>query len=454
VLSKENSNKLKMLKYSSIAIASVVIVEVVIGLLVNSLAILSDGLHATIDVASSVMLFFAIKTASKPADEEHTYGHEKFEAIGGLIAGIVLIALAFLIFYEAAIRIISPTPFSPSIEVFGFIAIGYTLSIDIIRLTIFRKAQKIESSSVKAGFYDAVSDFGSTIIALVGFGLATLGFLGSDAYASIFLGVMLTYLSIRLVRSSINELSDSASKELVSKSRKIICDREGVVKTEGLKVRKVSSKVFVEATVQVSKAMSLDSAHDLVSRIEVDLKSNFGIVDSTIHIEPSDKEVELQKLVEKLAVFDGVKEVHDVSVIYSCGKPYITLHAYVDPKLSVEEAHKIAENIENRLQAEIKPLANVTVHIEPYGTVIPVKEIKEEELKKVVDEVAKSVSKDVQVKHLVTYAVEGKRYISLDCCFTKETKITEAHKMSSRIEKEVKEHFSDAVVTVHIEPKC
>ena len=105
----EGQTKLKALKISAIAIFSVVIVEVTIGSYVNSLAIISDGLHALLDALSSVMLFFAVRASLKPADEEHTYGHEKFEAIGGLIGGIVLIAVACIIFYEAALRLIMPT---------------------------------------------------------------------------------------------------------------------------------------------------------------------------------------------------------------------------------------------------------------------------------------------------------------------------------------------------------
>ena len=107
--SSEGKTKLKALKISAAAIFSVVIIEVTIGLLVNSLAIVSDGLHALLDALSTVMLFFAVRAAMKPADDEHTYGHEKFEAIGGLIGGIVLIAVALLIFYEAAIRLVNNT---------------------------------------------------------------------------------------------------------------------------------------------------------------------------------------------------------------------------------------------------------------------------------------------------------------------------------------------------------
>jgi cation diffusion facilitator family transporter len=404
-------------------------------------------------VFSSVMLFYAAKAAIKPPDEEHTYGHEKFEAIGGLIAGMILVVLALLIFYEAAVRLASPAPFTQGLEFAGFIAIGYTLCIDIVRLTVFRKAQHMEGASVKAGFYDAISDFGSTLIALAGFGLATLGFRNTDSFASIFLGVMLSYLSIKLVRCSINELSDTASKETVVKANKAILSQTGVVKSQNLKVRKVSSKIFIDATIQVSSSMNIEEAHTLASNIELKLKQELGNVDATIHIEPSEKETMMEQLVEKLASVEGVNEIHEVSTIFVERKLYITLHAYVNPKLTVEEAHSIAEKIENQMHKGIKQLENVTVHVEPSG-VVPAVEVDEALLRRVVYDVAKSIAKNFRVKRIVTYSAEGKRYINIDCCFTKQIQIIEAHKIASQLEKETKEHFANSVVTVHIEPEC
>ena len=452
--SGEGKYKLKALKISAVAIFSVVIVEVSIGLIVNSLAILSDGLHALLDVVSTIMLFFAVRASIKPPDEEHTYGHEKFETIGGLIGGIVLIAVAFLIFYEAAIRLMQMTQIVKGVEFAGFIAIGYAIFIASLRVTVFRKTQHIESPSMKVGLYDAISDLSSTLLALLGFGLATLGFFYGDALASIFLGVMLSYLSVKLVRSSVMELSDTASKELVQKTRKVILSHEGIVKIENLKVRKVSSKIFIDASVQVPSHMPLEEAHSLVSTIEADLKQALGNVDATIHIEPSEKETKMDQLVEKLATVEGVKEVHEISTIYTGGKFYITLHAYVDPELSVEEAHKIAETIERRMKAEINPLENVTVHIEPSGIAVPAAEVNETQLSKVIYEVAKGIGGNLRIKRIVTYAADGKRYINIDCCFTKQIHIKEAHRIASQVEKETKERFANAVVTVHIEPEC
>lgn len=138
---KQNANKLRMLQLSTSAIASVVIVEVSVGLLVNSLAIQSDGIHALLDTITGIGLFFATRAALRPPDEEHTYGHEKYEPIGGLAGGIALVGVALLIIYEAITRIAVGVGVNTNLELGGFFAIGYTFSVDIFRLAIFRKPQ-------------------------------------------------------------------------------------------------------------------------------------------------------------------------------------------------------------------------------------------------------------------------------------------------------------------------
>jgi len=448
----EGAYKLRALKFSAIAIASVVTVEVILGLIVNSLAILSDGLHASFDALTSVMLFVATKAALKPPDEEHMYGHEKFEPIGGLTGGIVLMGIGIIVIYEAVSKLMQSQGVNTGLGLVGFIAIAYTFCIDIVRMFLFRKATSSESTTVKAGFYHALADLSSTSIAFLGFGLATVGFPQGDSLSSIVLGMLLSYLSIRLIRSSIMELSDAASKELVQKTRKVVLGHDGVLDCRNLKVRKVGSKIFAECAVQVSSLMSLEEAHALASDIEERLAKAFGSVDATIHIEPAEEETKVEQLVETLATVEGVKEVHEIVTVYASGKLYVTLHAYVDPNLSVEEAHEIAEKIENRMHAGIKQLENVTVHVEPYGVEVHAAEIEENALREITQKVAKGIERNLYVKRIVTYAAEGKRYINLDCCFTKQISITEAHKIASRIEEEIRERFVGAVVTVHMEP--
>lgn len=448
--------KLGALKISAFAIASVFFVEMVLGLVVGSLAILSDSAHALLDALTMLVLFFTTKASFKPPDEEHMYGHEKIESIGGLVGGIALIGIALLIMYEAILRISRNASINLNLEYVGFIAIGYTLCIDFFRVSIFRKADESESPTVKAGFYHALADFSSTILALLGFGLTTIGsYPSGDAFASIVLSILLIYLSVRVVWSSGMELSDAVSKDVAEKVRREIASAKEVSNVESLRVRKAGTKTFVEATIKVPDYLGFEESHVLASKIEENLKNLLKNAEVVIHVEPLEKEMQTEKLVEKLAKnVKGVREVHEIDAIYAHGKLYVTLHAHVDPQLSVHEAHNLAGKIEDALNEEIKNIEHVTVHIEPHDTRLqrgPT--VDEKEIQQIIYKTAKSLQQVFSVKRIITYVVGGKRYINIDCCFKSHISIEEAHKIASKIEDDVKRKFTETIVTVHVEPK-
>lgn len=178
---EKGNTKIRALQLSFIAIASVVVLEGFVGLITNSLAILGDAAHALLDAVTTLILLVTTQLAVKPPDEEHLYGHGKIEPIGGLIGGVALIGLAFYLFYEAARRIYTityfPGAFAHQHEPIGFIAVGYTLAVDFFRIgTLWGKGKG--SVTVKASLYHALSDFASTLIALIGFGLTFIGEIG------------------------------------------------------------------------------------------------------------------------------------------------------------------------------------------------------------------------------------------------------------------------------------
>jgi len=452
----ESDHKLRTLKLSTAAISSVVLVEASAGLAVGSLAIISDGLHALLDALTSLVLFISTRASLKPPDEEHMYGHEKFESIGGLTGGVALIGVALLIMAESILKLIENKPYiALGLEFVGFIAIGYTLCIDFFRVGTFRKARRSGSSTMKAGFYHAVADLGSTVIALFGFGLATLGFYHGDSLASMVLSVSLIYLSVKLVWSSGMELSDAISGDIVRKVRTEILSTEGAFRCEKLKVRKSGEKKFIEATLKVPDYISLEEAHEISAKVESNIRNAIGNAEITFHIEPAGtKKMSTEKLIEKLAAeVKGVKEAHEVSTAYAEGKLYVTLHAQVNPKMSIEEAHEIAEKIEKEVSQNVQNVESVTVHIEPFSTQLKRGyTVDENDIRKVVRNIAEKYQRKLQIKRIATYVVGEKRYINIDCVFSGRISIEDAHKLASQAEEQVKERFAETIVTVHIEP--
>jgi len=444
--------KVRILQLSFIAIASAVVIEGLIGLVTNSLAILSDAAHALFDSLTTLILLITTQLSLKPPDEEHLYGHGKIEPIGGLIGGVALIGLATFLMIEAGIRI--HTNVTIVHLPIGFWAVGYTLAVDFFRIgTIWGQTES--SLTLKASLYHAFSDFASTIIALLGFGLTYIGFDDrADATASIVLGSLLIYLSIGLVRSSGSELSDAISKNVVEDIRKEILSTKGVSVCKELKARRVGTKTYVETTICVPDSMGLSEAHDVASQIETSIFRLCGDSSVTVHIEPVGAEKPIKKQIESLAtVVKGVKGVHNLSSVYSRGKLYITLHALVDPQLSIEEAHTIAEKIEENLKRQIEDIENVTVHIEPYARKLRAEFIIEDaEVQKMIRQIVEAHPNIRRLNRIVTYLSEKRRYINIDCSFDKSVSVEAMHDTVSHVEREIKKRFKEAVVTIHAEP--
>ncbi len=453
----KGNTKIRALQLSFVAIASVVVLEGIVGLITNSLAILSDAAHALLDTVTTLILLVTAQLALKPPDEEHLYGHGKIEPIGGLIGGVALIGLAIYLFYEAATRIYVITYF-PDVfvhhEPVGFVAVGYTLAVDLFRMgTLWGKGK--DSVTVKASLYHALSDFASTLIALVGFGLTFIG--GDDridATASIVLGVLLVYLTVGLIRTSGGELTDEIPRNIVAEIRKEVTRTKGVQMCKELKVRKVGTKTFVETTVCVPSSMGLAEAHDVASQIEASMTRLYGDSSVTVHIEPVGDEKPIEKQIEGLATaVEGVKGVHDLTTVYSEGKMYITLHALVESKLPLEQAHEIAERIEINLTGRIGSIENVTVHLEPYApTTRRGFGAEDADMRRIIKQIAESNPSIKRVRRVVTYVSDGRRFINIDCLFDKGISVEKMHDTISHVEADIKSKFKGAIVTTHAEP--
>jgi len=458
---KSSLTKVQALLLSLLAISSVLIIEGVIGVAVDSLAILGDSAHALFDVVATFILLLTTYLSLKPPDREHTYGHGKIESIGGLIGGISLLALSGVLVGDAILRVVSGGARVRPDNI-GFVAIFYTLCVDFFRIGILSRASENRSITVKANLYHAFSDFASTIIALVGFGLSVGLYsysnisLYSDSFASIFLGILIAYLSLKLTRSSAMDLSDAISPKIVRNIKKEILSAKEVMECKELKARKVGDKMFVEATVIIPNYIGLKEAHSISTKIESDIVKLCGDCAVTIHIEPATT-IPVKKQIESLSTnVEGVKEVHNISSVYASGKLYVTLHAQVEQSLSLEKAHSIAEVIEKNVKHHIRNTENVTVHIEPYSPTpktFRVSLIADEEMRKIIKQISEGYAAIVKVDRIMTYESEDKRYINIDCLFARTASVDLVHDIVSDIEKEIRKKFEDAIVTIHSEPE-
>ncbi|MEM2321254.1 MAG: cation diffusion facilitator family transporter [Candidatus Bathyarchaeia archaeon] len=457
MIDASRSGKSSAIKYSMLAILSVFLVESSLGLAIGSLAILSDGFHALFDFISMLILFISIQASSKPPDEDHMYGHEKFEYLGGMVGGITLIILAAAITLEATLRIIAGEPYiRGDLSLIGYIALAYTFSIDIVRVFILGPRVSEDTPVVKAAFYHAFSDLCSTLIALLGLWSSSYGVFYGDPLTSLILSAVLIFLSVRLVWSNIMELSDMAPKEAVEKIREQIIETSGMLLAyENLKIRKVGKRFFIRATLKFPDYIGLEEAHNIATEIEKNISRVLGEADVSFHIEPSGTEgVSTREFIRRIASgVEGVVDAHDVDIARHDGRTYVSLHIRVDPNKPLSKAHEVAEKVEEAIYVSMKDVEGVFVHIEPSNIELSRGSmISDQEMNRIIQSIIEEYGGKIKAKYVVTYLTEGKRQVNIKCTFDEDVPIEEAHKVALEIEDGIERKLSETKVTVHMEP--
>jgi len=443
----------RVLQISLLAIFSAFLVELVFGLISNSLALITDSIHALLDSVITIILLLAARWAIKPPDAEHTYGHGKIESLGGLIGGIAIFLIACYFIYESINRLQSPPP-SVLPGLFAIIGGLYTIGIDFFRIILLRRSiKKIGGATLKADFYHAFMDLGSTLVAIVGIILVSYGLYFGDFVAALILGILLAALSVKLVYKTALDLTDVISPELVKNVREISISTEGVIDAGPILMRRSGDTIFADVTISLRGDTSFDKAHEVSDSVERNIKIKIPNASTTIHFEPNWKEVPTDaKILEIAKSVEGVKGVHNVNTHKTKGKIYSNLHVMVDREINLLSAHKISEVIEQKIHEQIPDITHATIHLEPFVTVpenFNVEDIETEEKIKAILEKYPDIKK---IGRILSLKFENILKIDIDCSFDKELSIEKVHDLTSEIEHVIRMEIKNSVITIHPEP--
>ncbi|HKU49040.1 MAG TPA: cation diffusion facilitator family transporter [Nitrososphaera sp.] len=462
--------KRRTLRISLVAIASVFVFEFTAGIFTNSLALLTDSTHALLDVVVTLVLIIATTLATRPRDIDHTYGHGKIETVGGFIGGTALFVVAVFFIYEAVARLAIPG--SPGLvrpAMIGFVAIAFTLAVDVFRIIILRRAGRMTgAATIKADLYHSIADFASTVVALAGLWLVSAGFAQGDSLAAIVLGGFLGYLSVRFVYHNATELTDEISPKLVASVRKSVSETEGVFECKDIKMRRVGRDVFVDITISLRAHLSFGSAHQTSDRVEENvakvvkdagLRASAG--DINVHFEPIYLDSSPETIVEMAAgAVQGVRGVHNilVSKINGVDSIGVSLHIQVNRGSTLSEAHALADAVEDSIRNHLSGVEGITVHLEPHLPEIAGMQPASSEVKDAVRNMVLERPDVERVGKISAYSTEHDNILKIDigCVFKKgsegEMTIEQIHDRVSEIEKRIRARFPGSIVTIHAEP--
>lgn len=256
------------------------------GYLAHSLAVVSDGLHSSIDAINNIVGIVLLRMASKAPDADHPYGHGKIETLGAFsIAGFMFIT-CYEIVKQAIGRLLASEPQSLEISRLTFSVMVITLVVNVFVVVYEKKAARRYSSEFL--YADAVhtqSDVLVTLSVLAGLPLVRSGYVYVDAILALGISAVIGWSGFLVVQRTVPVLLDAAAVD-AEVIRRLALDMPRVVGVQDIRSRLHGGRKFVELTMIVTEK-DLRQAHDLTEELERRIVDRYGRAAITIHVEPA-----------------------------------------------------------------------------------------------------------------------------------------------------------------------
>jgi cation diffusion facilitator family transporter len=352
---------------SSIAAsAGLTIAKALVGFATGSLAILSEAGHSLIDLGATVMTYIAVRISGKPADEEHHYGHGKFESVSALAETALLFVLAGIVVWEAAKRLMINDGYVVEATVWAFGVIIVSIVVDFFRArALSRTAKKTSSHALEADALHFSSDLWSSLAVLIGLVGVHYGLAWADSVAALIVAALVCVAGWRLGKRTVETLTDIAPPGAAQKITAIATRVPGVVHVEQVRARAVGEQTFIDLGVSVSRTLPLDQVSALKDEVAAAIRREMPGAEPVVMTEPV--ALNNETILDRVMVIarNRALAVHHVTVHELKDKLAISLDLEVDGKLSLRAAHDLADGLESAIAAELGAAVEVETHIEP-----------------------------------------------------------------------------------------
>jgi len=360
------SEKEQVALSSMAASAGLTIAKAIVGISTGSLAILSEAGHSLIDFGATVMTYVAVRISGKPADEQHHYGHGKVEAISALAETALLFLLSGVVIWEAAKRLIEHEAHVVQATIWAFGVIAVSIVVDFFRArALTRVARETQSHALEADALHFSSDLWSSLAVLGGLVGVALGYTWADSAAALVVAVLVCIAGWRLGKRTIDTLTDTAptgAAELITTTAAKVA---GVVRIDRVRARAVGETTFIDLAVAVSRTLPLDRVNAIKDAIAAALRRKMPGAEPIVTTHPValDNETVLDRVM--VIARNRALAVHHVTVHDIQDRRSVSLDLEVDGRLSLRDAHDMADALESAIAAELGTGVEVETHIEP-----------------------------------------------------------------------------------------
>lgn len=442
-----------------VANLAVTLLKIIVGIITGALAVVADGFHSLVDSSSNLIGLAAISLARRPADDAHPYGYQRYETLGALSIGVLMLVAAWEIARAIVERYLSGG--EPEITLLTTILVMVTFPVNLVVVILERRAgKKLSSEILLADARHTQTDLyvtGSVLLSLVGI---WLGWTWLDLIVAAVVVILIIRAAIEILRDASLWLTDRMAVN-IEQVTEVAYSVPGVLFVHNIRSRGTPDAAFVDLHVKVSPSMSTSRAHAIASEVERRLMAEIDAVrEVLVHIEPAKKErlsiwERMSEDIRRLAEGLGLG-MHDLHIHTSEAEGYVVeIHLEFDDQVLLRDAHQVAENFEMEVQRHWPEIEEVITHLEP----LPQKVLRLENAatshleEKIYQVIARIVERD-QVKSLHLYQTADHLHANLVLVFNHDMRLNQAHDVAEKVELVLRSQFLDLEhVMVHVEPQ-
>jgi cation diffusion facilitator family transporter len=263
------------------------VTQVTVGILAKSQGLVADGIHSLSDLVADFVVLFAGHHAKKDADEDHPYGHQRFETAASLVLGALLMGVGVGMLWSAFRKLEAPE----TVQQVHIIALGVAGAALVAKELLFRYmlsvAKRVKSSMLVANAWHARSDAASSLVVGIGIVGNLAGYPILDPIAALIVGFMVAKMGWEFGWDALHDLMDRAVDEAeVAAIRKTLEDTPGVQSVHDVHTRKMGDMIVVDAHIEVDSAITVEAGHDIAVVARQRVLQRHRVLNLMTHVDP------------------------------------------------------------------------------------------------------------------------------------------------------------------------
>jgi cation diffusion facilitator family transporter len=262
-------------------------VQVAVGVLAHSQALIADGIHSLSDLIADFVVLLANQHSRKEADDDHHYGHHRYETAASLVLGALLLSVGVGMLWSAVHKLGEPDLIPKVKPVALYVALTALVAKEALFRYMLAAAERVRSSMLVANAWHARSDAASSLVVALGIVGNLMGYPLLDPVAALIVGFLVTKMGWEFGWDALNDLMDrSVSEEQIAEITTLLSETPGVQGVHDLRTRKMGDMIMVDAHLEVDGELSVRQGHDIATQARVRVMSKLPVLDVMTHLDP------------------------------------------------------------------------------------------------------------------------------------------------------------------------